>query len=180
MVDKNSCVAHSTGEIFHFKGAEPNRRVIIHNVRAAHGDAQTIMPQQTVGRECFWLVAQVTLPLVIIDPSKLTIHPEAKTLRITLGMVRHPNPRPEEVTGLVAIIKCNHQFAVADGKITRHGTSLRRGVSDAKGSKCTAGRIVAVQSSESRSSSLAKAEIRAAGSPTLVICTAARSSSRQA
>ena len=180
VVDENARVPHLSGEVFHFEGTEPHRRVIIHNIRAAHGDAQTIVPQQTVGCECLGLVAQVTLPLVVVDPSKLAIHPEPKTLRVPLRVVRHPNPRPEQVTGLVAVVECNHQFAVADGQITRHGTSLRRGVSDAKGSKCTAGRIVAVQSSVSRSSSLAKAEMRAAGSPTLVICTAARSPSRHA
>ena len=180
VVNENARVPHLSGEVFHFEGTEPHRRVIIHNVRAADGDAQTIVPQQTVGCECLGLVAQVTLPLVVVDPSKLAIHPEPKTLRIPLRVVRHPNPRPEQVTGLVAVVKCNHQFAVADGQITRHGTGLRRGVSDAKGSKCTAGRIVAVQSSVSRSSSLAKAEMRAAGSPTLVICTAARSPSRHA
>ena len=180
VVDENARVPHLSGEVFHFEGTEPHRRVIIHNVRTADGDTQTIVPQQTVGCECLGLVAQVALPLVVVDPSKLAIHPEAKTLRITLRVVRHPNPRPEQVTGLIAVVECNHQFAVADGQITRHGTSLRRGVSDAKGSKCTAGRIVAVQSLVSRSSSLAKAEMRAAGSPTLVICTAARSPRRQA
>src|SRR5437660_7719005 len=67
------------------------------------------------------VVVEPLLPRRIADPRELAVAPDAEKRDVAGGLVVLPDMRVVDVADVVFMIEVDHEIAVADGKVARHG-----------------------------------------------------------
>jgi hypothetical protein len=84
------------------------------------------MFEANIGHEGVGLVSQISNPLGIVDPGEFAVGPDAESLWMTTGVIRHPDMRPVEVSDAIVLVEGDEHAAIADREVTRHLWALFR------------------------------------------------------
>ena len=110
-------------QILHHDPPQVNRTVEVHRVRANQLNAQARVLEPDIRDEGVLRIVQVTRPLVVADPRKLTVHANAEPASAAAGLILGAHPRVVDVAHAVARVEVDEERSVAQGEVARHGVN---------------------------------------------------------
>src|SRR5260221_9647319 len=96
----------------------------VDEVAELHRDAEAWVREGHVGDERILRIAQLAVPVAVVEPRELAVDVETRAAWVAHGLVGVADPRKVEVANRVGGVVANQHVAVADHEVAGHG--LRR------------------------------------------------------